>query len=293
MKITNKYNLPNAMVRALESDYEYKDKRYSVTTLLSPVRETLLKRRYHEETEADASDMIWALWGTGIHKALEVQAEDGELLEQGLGADIVHGYRVTGYADLIDLNNNKIVDYKSTSVWQYVKGDHTKYRQQLQMYAYLYYKMTDRWIPNGEIVMFMRDFSKMRAKGEGDSYPDRPVMVIPFDLGQPEEIEEFIINRLETLIEYESEPDFVLPLCTAEERWNSGDQYAIMKKGNKRSLKNHSDLDEANEHLYNLQQKDPDSTYSIEVRKGTDTKCLEYCSVNKYCDYYKKTYEDN
>lgn len=290
MKITNKYNLPKAMVRALESDYEYKDKRYSVTTLLSPIRETLLKRRYHLETEADASDLIWALWGTGIHKALEVEAQEGELLEQGLGADIIDDYRVTGYADLIDLNANKIVDYKSTSVWQYVKGEHIKYRLQLQMYAYLYYKMTGTWIPNGEIVMFMRDYSKMRGKSEGANYPDRPVMTIPFDLGNPKEIEEFIVNRLQTLINNEQTEDSLLPLCTAEERWNNGDKYAVMKKGNKRAVKIHDNLEDAEIHINALNLKEDKELFYIENRKGIDTKCLDYCSVNTFCDYYKKTY---
>ena len=280
------------MVRALESDYQYKDKRYSVTTLLSPIRETMLKRRYHDEIKTDASDLIWALWGTGIHKALEVNAKDGELLEQGLGADIIHGYRLTGYADMIDLNRKMVVDYKSTSVWQYINGDFEKYKLQLQMYAYLYYKMTGLFIDKGQIVMFMRDFSKMRSKHEKGGYPERPVMSIDFDLGTPDEIEQYIIERMELLIKYEQVMDNQLPLCTEKERFNSGDKYAIMKKGNKRAVKLHDTMASANGHLEYLQSTG-DGIYSIDIRKGTDTKCLEYCSVNIYCDYYKQNYENN
>jgi hypothetical protein len=291
-KITNIYNLPDAMVRALESDYEYKDKRYSVTTVLAPLRETLLKRRYHDKIETDASDLIWALWGTGIHKALEVSAKNGELLEQGLGADIINGYRLTGYADMIDLNRNMVVDYKSSSVWQYINGDFDKYKQQLQMYSYLYYKMTGVFLDKGQIVMFMRDFSKMRAKNEKGNYPERPVMTINFDLGSPEEIEAYIVERFELLIKYENAMDHELPLCTPKERFNSGDKYAIMQKGKKRAVKLHDTLDLANAHLEYL-QKTGEDVYSIEVRKGTDTKCLEYCSVNMFCDYYKENYENN
>jgi len=291
MKITNKFNLPDAMVRALQSDYEYKDKRYSVTTLLSPIRETHLKRRYHEELEVDASDMIWALWGTGIHKALEVKAQDGELLEQGLGYQVYRDYTLSGYADLIDLNNKKVVDYKSTSVWQYIKGDHENYKLQLQMYAYLYYKMKGVWCDTGEIVMFMRDFSKMKAKTDAD-YPDRPVMTLTFDLETPEVVETWIYDRMALLIKYESIKDNELPLCTPEERFNKGDEYAIMKKGNKRAIKLHKDLAEAEQHLVNLQNKDEKSEFYIEVREGVDMKCHEYCSVNKYCDYYKTKYQN-
>lgn len=291
MKITNKYNLPEAMVRALQSDYEYKDKRYSVTTLLNPIRETHLKRRYHEELEVDASDMIWALWGTGIHKALEGTAVDGELLEQGLGYNVYKDYKLTGYADLIDVKNKKVVDYKSTSVWQYIKGDHTNYKLQLQMYAYLYYKMTGLWCDTGEIVMFMRDFSKMRAKVEND-YPERPVATLTFDLETPDVIETWVYDRMALLAKYEAAKDNELPLCTPEERYNDGDTYAIMKKGKKRAIKLHKDLEEAETHLFNLSEYDPSGTYYIEERQGTDLKCLEYCNVNKYCDYYKTKYQD-
>jgi hypothetical protein len=290
-KITNKFNLPEAMIRALQSDYEYKEKRYSVTTLLAPIRETMLKRRYHDSIETDASELIWALWGTGIHKALEVSPKDGELLEQGLGAEIINGYKLTGYADMIDLNRKMVIDYKSTSVWQYVNGDFSKYKLQLQMYAYLYFKMTGLFIDKGQVVMFMRDFSKMKSKHESGNYPERPVMTLDFDLGTPDEIEKWIVERMTTLISYEHEPDFALPLCTLDERFNNGDQYAVMKKGNKRAVKLHQNMESANAHLEYLQSTG-DAIYSIEVRKGIDTKCLEYCSVNMHCDYYKKNYEN-
>ena len=45
MKITNNLNLPDMLVRAVEKDYEYRDKRYSITSLLDPDRVLMLKRR--------------------------------------------------------------------------------------------------------------------------------------------------------------------------------------------------------------------------------------------------------
>ena len=97
---------------------------------------------------------------------------------------------------------------------------------------------------------------------------------------------------MELMIKYEQVMDDQLPLCTEKERFNSGDKYAIMKKGNKRAVKLHDTLSSANAHLEYLQSTG-DGIYSIDIRKGTDTKCLEYCSVNIYCDYYKQNYENN
>ena len=289
MKITNKYNLPDAIVRSLESNYAYKNKRYSVTSLLSPVRQTLLKRKYHDQLESDAIDMIWMLWGTAIHKVLEQNTQSGELSEQQLSHTFMNGYTLSGYADFIDLNKNIVIDYKSTSVYQYNNGSSREdWKKQLQMYSYLYYKMTGTWVSNGQIWLFMRDWSKGKLRS-GYDYPEQPIMSIDFDLETPDVIEKFILENLEKLIEFEQEPDFVLPLCTKEERWNDGDKYAVMKKGGKRALKVFDNHTDANYMATRLTAEGSDVT--IEERKGEDKKCLDYCSVNKFCDYYKKTYE--
>jgi len=203
MKITNKYNLPQAIVASLQSDYEYTDKRYSVTSLLSPIRETLLKRKYNNEVETDAVDMIWALWGNGIHKILEQETQDGELSEQQLHHTFDNGYTLSGYADFIDLNNQLVIDYKSTSIYQYNNEDsRERWKKQLQMYAYLYYKMTGTWLPKGQIWLFMKDWTKSKAQYQTE-YPDHPVANVDFDLGTPQEVEEFVVERLSKLIQSE------------------------------------------------------------------------------------------
>jgi hypothetical protein len=290
MNITNKYNLPEAMVKALTSDYEYKDKRYSVTSLLSPLRETLLKRRYHDQIETDAVDMIWALWGTGIHKILEQETGLGQFSEVQLEHKFDNNYTLSGYADFIDLNKRVVIDYKSTSVYQYGNSDsHDKWKKQLQMYAYLYYKMHREWIDKGQIWLFMRDWSKSKYTSQYN-YPSHPIASIEFELGTPEEVENFILKNLNKLIAYEHEPDFALPLCTPEERWNSGDTWAVVEKGKKRALKVFDKQIDANYMATRLTAEG--SNVTIEERKGIDRKCLDYCSVNIFCDYYNKTYSN-
>ena len=85
MKITNKMKLPRAFVEMARSDYEYKPRRYSVTSLLKSTREAILERRHHKEIEQDVSDMIWLLFGRAVHSILENQSEgDYEIKEAGL-----------------------------------------------------------------------------------------------------------------------------------------------------------------------------------------------------------------
>jgi hypothetical protein len=288
MKITNKYNLPDAIVKSLESDYQYIDKRYSVTSLLSPIRETLLKRRYNDEVEADAVDMIWALWGTGIHKILEQETGLGQFSEVKLEHSFESGYTLSGYADFIDLNKRIVIDYKSTSVYQYNNTDsHDKWKKQLQMYAYLYYKMHREWIDKGQIWLFMRDWTKSKLMNQYN-YPEHPVANVEFDLGTPEEVEDFILTNLNRLILFEHLKDDDLPLCTPEERWNNGDTWAVMEKGKKRARKLFDNPMDANMMANRLANEGVD--VEIEERKGIDKKCIDYCSVNSYCDYFNKTY---
>jgi hypothetical protein len=286
MKITNKYGLPNSIVRSLESNYSYTPKRYSVTSLLSPVRQTLLKRKYHDKLESDAIDMIWMLWGTGIHKVLEQRTESGELSEQQLEHKFESGYTLSGYADFIDLNQGIVIDYKSTSVYQFNNGSSRDgWLKQLQMYAYLYYKQTGNWLSKGQIWLFMRDWTKSKLQTNFD-YPEHPIMSINFDLGTPDEIEQFILANLDLLIQNENSNDDELPLCTPEERWNSGNTYAVIKKGAKRATKVHNSFKDAWNHIDEL-----GDGYEIQERIGTDRRCVDYCSVNIYCDYYKETYQ--
>ena len=69
--LTNKMNLPQPIYDALNSDYQPKEHQYSVTTILNPTRQVILKRRYNNEIIQDCSELIYALFGTAFHSILE------------------------------------------------------------------------------------------------------------------------------------------------------------------------------------------------------------------------------
>ena len=81
MKITNVLNLPSAFVNMANEEHEVKDKHYSVTEILSGVREIIFKRRYRNEVTQDVSDMINLIFGSAIHHVLE-QADKENITEQ-------------------------------------------------------------------------------------------------------------------------------------------------------------------------------------------------------------------
>lgn len=290
MKITNKLGLPDMLQRAVEKEYVYRDKRYSITSLLDPDRVIMLKRRYNDQIEQDVSDCIWLLFGTVTHYALEtgIELKENEYVEEHLEHTFENGYTLSG---IIDHVYDYVDDYKTTSVWTVIYGSNNDHwKLQLQMGAYLHYKEHGNWINKGRIIAILKDWNKNDAKFKPD-YPKLPVQVIEFDLGTPEEIEQWIIDRFNHIAELEKMYDDELPMCTEEERFNKGTKYAVKKKANKTATKIHDTLESAREHLINLEQSYP-GIYEIEERPGEDVKCLNYCNCCKFCKYYKENYEE-
>lgn len=283
MKITNKMNLPQAIVDAVSSDYVQPDDTLRVTQLLKGTCEIVLEKRYGEEVERDASDMIWAIFGTAVHKIIEDASEEEYQIKEARLYEDVAGMVLTGKFDLYDGKTQTAHDWKTCSVWKIVYGDFEDWRKQLLMYAWL---LTQAGFPchRGEVTALMKDHSKSKAKFD-PSYPQYPVMQIVFEFSEEDIrcIEQDITDKIVEIKHALTLDDEDLTPCTAEERWNSGDKYAVMKGKNKRALRV---LDSEKEAMaWNEANKDKGGTH-IEVRKGEDKKCSEYCSVNAFCPYW-------
>lgn len=78
MRVTNKLNLPEAFVKAVSTDRHNKAGCFSATTLNKGTKEIILTDRHWDEIEVDASDNVWAVFGTAVHKIM--QAQDASFL---------------------------------------------------------------------------------------------------------------------------------------------------------------------------------------------------------------------
>jgi hypothetical protein len=76
-----------------------------------------------------------------------------------------------------------------------------------------------------------------------------------------------------------------------EERFNTGDKYAVKKKVWKKAFRVFDNLNDARELLITLEQKYP-GEYEIEERIGEDKKCKNYCSCCNFCPYYIEHYDE-
>ena len=289
MKITNKLGLPQPFISAVESDYIYTDKRYSVTQILKGVRELLLLRRHNDEIEQDVSDMIWLIFGNAVHSILENSQEtDYQLKETSIYYTLPNGYTLSGRQDLYDEKLKRITDYKTGTVYKIIYNDWEDYRKQCLMYALIMKKLGFE-CDNADIVLILKDFSNTKSTFDSN-YPDHPVYIKHFDFTDNDfkEIESFIDKRFEEIIKAESLTDEDLPLCTPEERWAKPTTFAIIKKGNKTATKVCSSIEEA-ESLINEKYG---NAYEIVERPGKDAKCENYCSACKFCKYYQENYEN-
>lgn len=295
-KITNKLNLPKQLVDLVSSDYQPKEHQYSCTTILKPTRQVILERRHNNEIEQDVSEMVWCIFGILAHSVIENSQEDvGQFKEEKLKVDLgkyckeLEGYYLSGRSDMIDLLDKCITDWKTASCWKVIYKDFEDWRKEMLIYAWAVKDMGFE-IDKAQAIAFLKDHNKTKAKVDS-SYPKLPVWVEKFKFTDKDfkDIEEFIITRFLELKKYEDVSDNELPMCTMEERWNEGNKYIVIKHGAKRATKIHETLEEAEEHLNNLNKNYP-NVYEIQERLGEDKKCLEYCSACKFCPYYKEKY---
>ena len=286
MIITNNLKLPAPFVNMAQKDYIYEPNEYRVTSLLKGVRETILERRHDAEIERDVSDMVWMLFGTAVHGVLEKHEEGGnELKEQRI--KIPFGdYVLSGQFDLYNDTTKTVTDYKTASVWKIIFGDFEDWRRQLLIYCYMLRKIGFD-AQGGEIVAFLKDHSKRDAKIKPD-YPQFPVKKVSFAFSDDDfiECEQWLSDRFALIARAEKLPDDELPLCTPEERFNSGDKYAVMKKGRKTALRVMDSLEEAE------RWKSEHGGDEIQKRPGEDKKCLDYCSASQFCSYYKEVVQN-
>lgn len=285
MRLTNKFNLPDAFVRATRRSnaaYDSKADR-SVTQLINPPQIDLLRKRYFRDMEKDVSEEFFALLGSAVHKILEWGAVDG-VTEERLHAS-VSGWAISGGIDLqLERDHYVITDYKVTSVYVAFK-DETKpeWEQQLNCYAYLVWLNKGITVQELRICAILRDWMSKNAR-EDIGYPQSPITLIDIPVWSRARQEAYIKERvaLHQTAEMVYELEGTLPPCSPDERWMTGDKWAVRKPGNKKASKVCGSQEEAEQELEKIGR----DKAIIEYREGRSVRC-GYCQVSQWCEQYK------
>lgn len=290
MRLTNIYELPAPLVKAVEND-KYDPGRSDYTTSQiagTPARQLILKRRHWKDLTEDVAQRIYALSGQSKHVVLERAAErcdEYEYLAEKRFYIEREGKTIGGQIDLLhDRASGILYDWKEVSVWVS--------RQELK----------EEWIRQGNInklileengfqigqlinIALYRDWRKAQVETTKD-YPPHQVEAFPLPVWSREQTEEFICVRIK---EFEAAKDN-LPECSESERWYSGDKYALIKTGNKKATKVFDTEKEALDHQEIFEMV---KGYEIQFRPGINKRCAGgYCIVSGHCEQWQKLKEN-
>ena len=319
MTVTNDLHLPQAFVDAVGVERHNKPGCYSATTLNKGVKEVVLMERHWEEFTVDASDSVWAVWGTAVHKIFEdndashiikvinsiIHSEEWSKSEKSVFQKLINVIRnrytkedsfteesfeipvsnskVTGKVDLYNMKHGLIEDWKTASVYKVMKADFSDWYKQGMTYAWL---LTQNGFPvrRCRFIAMLKDFSFTKADTES-GYPKKPVYVYEFEV-TPEELKqtgERILKKVLELEAAEKLTDDEIPQCLPEERWADPPKYAVMKEGRKSAVRVFEDENMANTCLKQLGEK-----HYLEERPAVSRKCEKYCICNEFCNFYKQ-----
>lgn len=325
MKITNKHKMPDLLYNALAEKRDPVEGEIHVTQLIGPPMLDYLKRKHWDELEVDASTRLWALMGQGMHAAI---ANDGRLqyakavltqltdtlfkmdldnvlcvlkdllekigegtqegIESALRVPINKKWTLVGTDDHYNEDLCKIVDWKMTSVWSVVFGDHD-WEEQLNCYAWMR-RQLGYDVKKIEVWALLRDWQMYKAKYGGDkSYPKIPFVRCELKLWSVEKQEKYILSRIR---KFTKRPE----ACSDREKWQDRPKWKVMKQGRKSALiastykdGNRIDLLSSEDALNAAQAKnipvDGKKVYLQEF-PSEPKRCLLYCDVSEFCPDY-------
>ena len=284
MKFTNKFNLPQTFVNVIHRPTYSKGKAHiSATEIINSPRIVQLKKKYWNEIEQDASEMVWSLFGSAVHNILEHGKDDHHVVEERLHIEF-EGWQISGAIDLQEIEPNgtvSISDYKVTGAWA-VMNEKDDWHRQLNIYAWLVESVKKMPVGKLQIIAIIRDWSARDAAAK-EHYPQSPVATIDIPLWSFEEREAFMKKRIldHATALFEMETDGELPECTGEDMWEKQTTYAVKKPDGVRAKSVHNTLEEAQHALNQVKG------YQIEVRQGERTRCKSYCQVSRFCTQYQ------
>jgi len=274
MLFTNKYHLPEPLVRACQwQDQSHNpDSDISCTRLIDAPLRGWLQKKYGDVISEDVSDRLWALYGTIAHQIVEHHGGAGEHVERTAVSEML-GWRVSAQIDYMK-EHDCLTDYKFTSVWSTVGGVKDEWAAQVNIGLYLLRHDLDteaRKLGDGierlAICTMFRDWAPRMA----DEFPQK-VMIYPVAMWSDGQARQYISNRVMIHQQAMDSMSVAPPICSDHERWMR--DFAVMKKGQKNAVKAKiKTRAEAEEFMTQL-----GCDY---IREAIPKRCLEYCVFGK------------
>lgn len=306
MKITNRYNLPSAVLKAIEYDPHGGEAGragdISVTELIKAPQILELERQHWHELEADASDQMPRLIGQAVHQYLARFAKDENTLSEAdlprMTMDVTTDlgtWRVSGQPDAYELavtdRYGQLIDYKYTNPWAFIFGDRiADWTAQLNLYRLLL-RENDLPVNRLEVVPILREWDRDRI--DEPNYPPAPSFSYKVKRWTIKGAADYLYARVRLHQRARLKRD-VVP-CDPTDRWYRGETSAVVDVGafvayrdKKRKTKPKATavfgegtkrgggFVEAKQFAATLTKP-----HIVETRPGVSVRCERYCDVGR------------
>jgi hypothetical protein len=309
-------SLPVALWLATDNyDYQNNPMAISTTTVIKPVRQIILGMQAVSngmEAVAEVSSMVASRMGTSFHDSIEsawmnnykkglaalgypqkaidlvrinpdsVEGEEIPIYLERRSSKEVGPYTISGKFDMV--MEGHVRDFKSTSTYSYEKGiNNKKYILQGSVYRWLNQEIINQDVMYIDFIF--TDWSVNKAKsGAKNGYPPTRVLEYPLKLMSVEETQSYLDNKIAQIIRLKDAPQSEIPLCDAEDLWQSDAVWKYFKnpasagEPGKRSTKNFNNPTEANTRLIE------DGCVGVVVEVKGEVKACNYCKAINICE---------
>lgn len=288
--------------------YDKKEAGLSVTTLIKPIRQTVLARRVPVEAQIqdiinnvasangsaihDGYERAWknpdlptvlALLGmpAGAIKKIRVNPSAAEVAAGGIipcyteirSSMVIRGVKVSGKFDFC--GDGVIEDLKNTSTYKYMNTDGADYIYQGSMYRLLNQDKVKKDFMN--LTFNFTDWNKRDSFMKPDKYPQQKTLTKKYNLIPVVDTLAWAEGRVDLLLSNMGKPEAELPFCTDNELWRSDPVYKFYSDPSKanvpgaRSTKNFETRREAD-------AWQAEKGKGIVVEKPGEVKACLYCA---------------
>jgi hypothetical protein len=277
MIYTNKHNLPQVIVDALLQDtYSKGDADASVTELLTPPQMRKLIIKHDDEIVVDVSDMLAALQGRAMHYIMELAATGKyNMLTEKSIYSMYNGWKIKGQFDHVLIGEGILIDFKTCSYYKVANDARPmEWIQQTNIYKRLLQKEVGLVVNRIQVVAFVKDFNKRKAKTTA-GYPPAGLVSLDIPVWEDDAIDALIEERIRLHKESDPRP------CTDSDIWARPAQYAVMKRGRMKALRLFDTAQEAEE------MASTSVGLHVEYRPGEAVRCQDWCLAAPFCTQWQ------
>lgn len=272
MEWTNKFQLPDRVIRVLKGKYKERKpelNRLSITDLIDDPLPRILYINHWDDIVRDYSDLLTMVQGISLHSRYEECAPESVDTEHKF-EDVVDGIIVVGKADWWE--EPLVLELKQTGVYG-PKYRIPKWTKQMNCYAQQR-RIRDYNVELLGVDIWYRDWKQGNVYWR--DYPPIPYEYISLDLWSFEKQNEYIHNQVQKHLAHPvfDKPEQYEKPCSDAQR---GIRFEAYKGKNKTPTKVGT-LDEVNQ--WCLTQP-----YKFDVRKSSPVFCERFCKSRSICPF--------